>query len=146
MRRNKELSNNIKQIFEKLGFKRIDTITNPKTNELIEMDNAYYGNAETGKIYYVYKRNKLKEMSENTRRNKYCNVTLSDGRGHRFGKLVHKVILDLFTPKEEGKNLGHHKNRNTHDNRLGNLERATYQYNAQEREKAKREELTAYDK
>ena len=92
-------------------------------------------------MYRVYKGNKLRQLAEDDKRNKYLNIDISPGNGQRkFKMLAHNAIIDNYVPYDEEKPITHHKNRDRHDNRLLNLERFTSKENAQAREKAKRED------
>lgn len=77
-----------------------------------------------GNVYSVRKR-KCFSMSDNSR---YRNVLLSkDGKTKGFG--VHRLVALTFIPNPENKPQVNHINCNRHDNRVENLEWATWDEN-----------------
>lgn len=91
-------------------------------------ENQYIAYSD-GRIYSLRKKKFLRPAMNNAG---YLQVVLVDGQGNSKGKKVHRLILETWMPSEN-KNLEcNHKNMIKIDNRIGNLEWATHQYNIQQ--------------
>ena len=59
----------------------------------------------------------------------YLYVTLTDGKGHRQSKKIHRIIAETFLPNPNNLPCVNHKDQNTKNNNLENLEWCDYKYN-----------------
>ena len=59
----------------------------------------------------------------------YLYVTLTDGKGHRQSKKIHRIIAETFLPNPNNLPCINHKDQNTKNNNLENLEWCDYEYN-----------------
>jgi len=59
----------------------------------------------------------------------YLSVVLSDGNGIHKGLLVHRIVASAFIPNPQSLPFINHKDENTFNNRVDNLEWCTQQYN-----------------
>lgn len=90
-------------------------------------DYDYYFVDEYGRVYSSAKGG-MNELTRIPMSHGYLSVSLSkNGRGTHT--LVHRIVATAFLPNPEDKRTVNHKNGNKHDNRLDNLEWATYSEN-----------------
>lgn len=80
---------------------------------------------ECGKVYSL----KLDRYISIDASNKYCRVTLNNGKKTRF--FVHRLVALLYIDNPQNLPIINHKNGNKLDNRVGNLEWSTYGCNLQ---------------
>ena len=59
----------------------------------------------------------------------YLSVVLSDGAGHRKSTVVHRLVAEAFIPNPDRLPYVNHKDENSRNNRVENLEWCTQQYN-----------------
>ena len=64
-----------------------------------------------------------------SRRCVYPSVVLSNGEGQRKGILVHRLVADAFIPNPKHLPFVNHKDENTRNANVSNLEWCTHQYN-----------------
>lgn len=91
-------------------------------------------------IYQVSDKGRVKSLPRRMRKKELILTSTSNGTGYmivnlykdkkRKSHLVHRLVLSAFNPVEDSNNLEvNHKNFETHDNRLSNLEWCTKQEN-----------------
>lgn len=90
-----------------------------------------YRFSKDGKIYTHFNSDSWREMKlvQQDKRKKYFKITLKDKNGIKKGRLVHRVIAELFIPNPENLPCINHKDENPQNNAIDNLEWCTYQYN-----------------
>ena len=90
-----------------------------------------YRFSKDGKIYTHFNSDSWREMklSQQNKKKKYYKITLKDKNGIKKGRLVHRVIAELFIPNPENLPCINHKDENPQNNAIDNLEWCTYQYN-----------------
>jgi len=59
----------------------------------------------------------------------YLSVVLSDGAAHRKSTVVHRLVAEAFIPNPDKLPYVNHKDENSRNNRVENLEWCTQQYN-----------------
>lgn len=112
-----DLSPNVKEVFNKLGFVELDNMGKP-----------YYAGLKQGKIYRVKESNKLKEMKDGATPRKYGRVKLkqSDGRFKTF--LTHRLIAS-FKENPNNDPIVHHETGLKNHNGIDELEWTTHKQN-----------------
>lgn len=60
---------------------------------------------------------------------RYYTVRLSDGNGRRRSMLVHRLVAEAFLPNRDGLPFVNHKDEDSQNNRVENLEWCTQKYN-----------------
>lgn len=83
---------------------------------------------EQGEII-SYKRTKPRKIKHHIKGNGYVEVTLSDKKGSYKQIGLHRLLAETFIPKPEGAEIVNHKNGDTTDFRLENLEWITKSQN-----------------
>jgi hypothetical protein len=89
-----------------------------------------YEVSNLGNIRHTSTKKIRKQNVQKSRLNFYKKVTLSL-KGKRKNVRVHRLIAEAFLPNPDNKAVVNHKNRNTFDNRLENLEWSTQKENDQ---------------
>lgn len=84
---------------------------------------------ENGKIYSKKMGNLLELKPYLDSQGKYFLIKLIDNNGIRKSKLVHRLVAEAFLPNPNGYPEINHKDKNTQNNDLSNLEWCTRKYN-----------------
>lgn len=114
-----DLSEGIKSIFAKLGFKKIEG-----------RGKAYYAGLTEGKIYRVKGSNKLKELKDGATPTEYGYVKLKQSDGTFKDEAVHRIICS-YKENPQGKRYVNHLAGLRNRNKLNELEWATPSENMQ---------------
>jgi len=91
-----------------------------------------YAVTEDGRVWAYAKRTRKARWMKQTITNSgkgYCRVDLFDGAGKRKGALVHRLVAEAYIPNPNDYPFINHKNADTRDNRVENLEWCTQAMN-----------------
>ena len=86
-----------------------------------------YAITSCGKVW-SYRSQKF--LSQRLRKDGYYDVKLSN-KGQEERLLIHRLIAEAYIPNPIGLPVVNHKDENKSNNRINNLEWATYQYNSE---------------